>query len=241
MDFQGQQGQQSGGGGGRACFSSGLPHLAYALDITSSASHLILLLLVEIGATVLVSGPPVQDALLCSRATPRKAQSSCFNNPDGLLSPDALLSLVASTPLAHSIPVFTPLRPGSKNMYGLFLGKFLEIGGATTHQARDCPNRGAAKCYNCGNEGHMSRDCPEGPKDTKTCYRCGQSGHISRDCPSSAGGDSRGQGQSGAECYKCGEAWEILSCSRGESYTRIGHGIDNRHLDTQKRTWSLIL
>ena len=42
------------------------------------------------------------------------------------------------------------------------------------------------------------RDCPEGPKDTKTCYRCGQPGHISRDCPSNAGGG----GQSGAECYK---------------------------------------
>ncbi|KAK3351968.1 hypothetical protein B0H65DRAFT_140955 [Neurospora tetraspora] len=27
--------------------------------------------------------------------------------------------------------------------------------GQTTHQARDCPNKGAAKCYNCGNEGHM--------------------------------------------------------------------------------------
>ncbi len=28
------------------------------------------------------------------------------------------------------------------------------------------------------------RDCPEGPKDTKTCYRCGRPGHISRNAPS---------------------------------------------------------
>ncbi|KAI5923120.1 hypothetical protein F4810DRAFT_225078 [Camillea tinctor] len=29
--------------------------------------------------------------------------------------------------------------------------------GQTTHQARDCPNRSSAKCYNCGNEGHLSK------------------------------------------------------------------------------------
>ncbi|EXF84800.1 zinc knuckle [Colletotrichum fioriniae PJ7] len=72
--------------------------------------------------------------------------------------------------------------------------------GAAGHQARECPNRGAAKCYNCGNEGHMSRDCPEGPKDTKSCYRCGQAGHISRDCPQ--GGNVGGGGPSSSECYK---------------------------------------
>ena len=76
---------------------------------------------------VLVSDPPVQEALLCSQSTPKKAQSSC-DNLDGLLSLDALLSLVASSPLAQSIPDFTSLRPDSKNMYDLFLGKFPEIG-----------------------------------------------------------------------------------------------------------------
>ncbi|GKT60095.1 zinc knuckle domain protein [Colletotrichum tofieldiae] len=53
-------------------------------------------------------------------------------------------------------------------------------------------------------EGHMSRDCPEGPKDTKSCYRCGQAGHISRDCPQ--GGNVGGGGPSSSECYKVGRS-----------------------------------
>lgn len=44
------------------------------------------------------------------------------------------------------------------------------------------------KCYACGKNGHISRDCTApngGPLNTagKTCYRCGSFGHISRDCP----------------------------------------------------------
>ncbi|TKR96395.1 hypothetical protein L596_010414 [Steinernema carpocapsae] len=67
----------------------------------------------------------------------------------------------------------------------------------TMHQAAingrsptaQCMNRGI--CFNCGEAGHKSYDCPlPGNSRERLCYRCRQIGHVSRNCPA-------------AKCHRC--------------------------------------
>ncbi len=55
---------------------------------------------------------------------------------------------------------------------------------------------GDRSCYNCGEGGHVARDCPNestgntrqsgGGGGSRNCYNCGESGHLARDCAAAA-------------------------------------------------------
>ncbi|XP_055910415.1 uncharacterized protein LOC129944776, partial [Eupeodes corollae] len=39
------------------------------------------------------------------------------------------------------------------------------------------------RCFNCDEEGHISRNCPKACREKGSCFRCGQKGHIITNCP----------------------------------------------------------
>ncbi|KFA73390.1 hypothetical protein S40288_09028 [Stachybotrys chartarum IBT 40288] len=86
--------------------------------------------------------------------------------------------------------------------------------GEVGHISKDCTTEKrerppAIPCSNCGTEGHRLRDCPEPRIDKFACKNCGKSGHKASDCEEPPNMDL-------VECRKCNEKGHFAKdCPQG--------------------------
>merc|ERR1719470_141331 len=102
--------------------------------------------------------------------------------------------------------------------------------GEEGHMSRECPTGGGGggdnKCRNCRKEGHMVAECP----DPETCRRCRKEGHMVADCPEPEKCfNCRQEGHGTADCpepEKCRrckkEGHKVIDCPEPQVCNRCG-------------------
>jgi hypothetical protein len=110
------------------------------------------------------------------------------------------------------------------------------------NQQQDAKPKKPFKCYTCGNEGHMSRNCNANSQDPAfsnivsklekpvyvhkvrepfNCYKCGGEGHIARNCTVAV---KKTTERPPPVCFKCEEMGHVArNCTQEKPVTEIGN------------------
>merc|ERR1712087_224141 len=84
--------------------------------------------------------------------------------------------------------------------------------GKNGHIARDCPDYEDEalneKCFRCGKLGHWARDCQDNRFKNDRCNKCGKMGHWARECKEGFGDGQKDEmfKKFGDKCNRCGES-----------------------------------
>ncbi|CAL8464992.1 g4527 [Coccomyxa elongata] len=96
--------------------------------------------------------------------------------------------------------------------------------GGQGHMARDCPNEERQRpCFLCGQFGHSRFQCTN-----MICYKCNKPGHLARDCP-----NGYAAAEAAPACLRCGQ--EDCPAAGAPDYIRAEGGCTREYLEEDLR------
>ncbi|KAJ9611734.1 hypothetical protein H2200_004918 [Cladophialophora chaetospira] len=115
--------------------------------------------------------------------------------------------------------------------------------GQEGHMARDCTEpRKMGACFNCGEEGHSKSDCTKPRVFKGECRNCNQEGHMDRDCPTAKCKNCHQEGHVAMECKnpKAIDNTNVAEKSEDEAWSLLTQASDERDIGDFKEAVQIL-